>query len=219
MTQDIPKRAEDVQRPYLVGLTGGIGSGKTAVTRLLTGLGAEILDADVISRELLEPGSDLLDAIARHFGPQLLRNGELDRARLRALVFADEAARHWLEQLLHPRIRAEILQRIEQSQRGWLVVAAPLLLESGAYDFVDCVVVVDIPEALQVARTVARDAVPEEQVRAIMAAQLPRAERLKAAHHIIHNDGDMVDLREQVARLYQRFEETARVRHQRSQLP
>lgn len=213
MTQEAP------QRPYLVGLTGGIGSGKTTVTRLLAGLGAEVIDADVISRELLEPGSPLLQDIAAHFGPQLLRNGELDRARLRALVFGDDAARQWLEQLLHPRIRAEILQRIQRSQRGWLVVAAPLLLESGAYGFVDCVVVVDVPEALQVSRTVARDAVPEEQVRAIMAAQLPRAERLKAAHHILHNDGDVVALREQVARLYQRFEETARVRHQRSPLP
>ncbi len=213
MTQDIP------QRPYVVGLTGGIGSGKTTVTRLLAGLGAEIIDADVISRELLEPGSDLLEAITGHFGPQLLRNGELDRARLRALVFADEGARLWLEQLLHPRIRAEVMQRIQRSQRSWLVVTAPLLLESGAYGFVDSVVVVDIPEALQVSRTVARDAVPEEQVRAIMALQLPRAERLKAAHHIIHNDGNVVDLREQVARLYQRFEETARVRHQRNPLP
>lgn len=219
MTHEVPQQAEAQQRPYLVGLTGGIGSGKTTVTRLLAGLGAEIIDADVISRELLEPGSDLLDAIAQHFGPQLLSNGELDRARLRALVFGDEAARHWLEQLLHPRIRAEVLQRIQHSQRSWVVVAAPLLLESAAYDFLDCVVVVDISEALQIARTVARDAVPEEQVRAIMAAQLPRAERLKAAHHIVHNEGDMVDLREQVARMYQRFEETARVRHQRSPLP
>jgi dephospho-CoA kinase len=213
MTQDTP------QRPYLVGLTGGIGSGKTTVTRLLAGLGAEVIDADVISRELLEPGSDLLEAIAGHFGKQLLRNGELDRARLRALVFSDEAARLWLEQLLHPRIRAEVMQRIQRSQRSWLVVTAPLLLESGTYGFVDSIVVVDIPEALQVSRTVARDAVSEEQVRAIMAVQLPRAERLKAAHHIIHNDGDVVDLREQVARLYQRFEETARVRHQRNTLP
>ena len=120
---------------------------------------------------------------------------------------------------MHPRIRSEILQRIERSQREWLVVTAPLLLESGAYGFVDCVLVVDVPETLQVVRTVARDAVPEEQVRAIMVAQMPRAERLKAAHHIIHNDGDVVDLREQVARLYQRFEEIARVRHQRSPLP
>lgn len=210
---------DGTQRPYLVGLTGGIGSGKTTVTRLLAGLGAEIIDADVISRELLQPGSDLLDAIAAHFGPQVLRKGELDRARLRALVFGDEAARRWLEQLMHPRIRSEILQRIERSQREWLVVTAPLLLESGAYGFVDCVLVVDVPETLQVVRTVARDAVPEEQVRAIMVAQMPRAERLKAAHHIIHNDGDVVDLREQVARLYQRFEEIARVRHQRSPLP
>jgi dephospho-CoA kinase len=210
---------DTAQRPWLVGLTGGIGSGKTTVTRLLAGLGAEIIDADVISRELLAPGSPLLDEIAGQFGPQLLHNGELDRARLRALVFGDEQARRWLEDLLHPRIREEILRRIQRSSRSWLVVAAPLLVESGAYDFVDCVVVVDTPESLQLARTAARDGVPEEQVRAIMELQLPRAERLKAAHHIIHNDGDIVDLREQVARLYQRFEETARVRSQRSPLP
>lgn len=212
MTQDT------LQLPYVVGLTGGIGSGKTAVTRLLAGLGVEIIDADVISRELLEPGSPLLDEIAAHFGAQLLRNGALDRARLRALVFGDDAARVWLEQLLHPLIRDEVWQRIQRSQHDWLVITAPLLLESRAYGFVDCVVVVDVPEALQVARTVSRDGVPEEQVRAIMAAQLPRAERLKAAHHIIYNEGDVVALREQVARLYQRFEETARARHQRNPL-
>lgn len=206
-------------RPWLVGLTGGIGSGKTTVTRLLAGLGAEIIDADVISRELLEPGSPLLDVIAARFGAQLLRDGVLDRALLRDLVFRDNDARQWLEALLHPRIREAILQRIARSQRSWLVVAAPLLLESGAYDFVDCVVVVDLPEALQIQRTVARDAVPEEQVRAIMAVQLPRAERLQAAHYIIHNEGDMVDLREQVARLYQRCEDSARAWHQRSNLP
>jgi dephospho-CoA kinase len=210
---------EQQQRPYLVGLTGGIGSGKTTVTRLLAGLGAEIIDADVISRELLDAGSPLLADIEARFGSQLLRKGELDRARLRELVFRDETARQWLEQLLHPRIREEILRRISQSQRRWLVVAAPLLLESGGYDFLDCVVVVDVPEALQVQRTVARDGVPEAQVRAIMALQLPRAERLKAAHHIIYNDGDVVALREQVARLYQRFEETSRVRPQRNPLP
>lgn len=206
-------------RPLIVGLTGGIGSGKTTVTRLLAGLGAEIIDADVVSRELLEHGSPLLDAITAHFGQQLLRGGELDRARLRDLVFRDPAARQWLEALLHPRIREAIAERVARSQRSWLVIAAPLLLESGGYDFIDCVVVVDVPEAMQVARTVARDSVPEEQVRAIMAAQLPRAERLKAAHYIIHNDGDMVDLREQVARLYQRFEDSARARTQRSPLP
>lgn len=207
------------QRPYLVGLTGGIGSGKTTVTRLLAGLGVEVIDADVISRELLEAGSPLLKQIAEHFGPQLLRNGELDRARLRALVFRDDTARQWLEQLLQPRIREEILRRVALSARPWLVIAAPLLLESGAYGFVDCVVVVDVPEQMQVQRTLARDGVPEDQVRAIMALQMPRAERLKAAHYIIHNDGDVVDLREQVSRLHQRFEEAARVRHQRSPLP
>ena len=134
-------------------------------------------------------------------------------------MFGDDAARVWLEQLLHPLIRDEVWQRIQRSQHDWLVITAPLLLESRAYGFVDCVVVVDVPEALQVARTVSRDGVPEEQVRAIMAAQLPRAERLKAAHHIIHNEGDVVALREQVARLYQRFEETARARPQRNPLP
>lgn len=203
------------RKPLVVGLTGGIGSGKTTVSDLFAELGAQVVDADVISRALMQPGNDTFDAVVAHFGTRVLKqDGSLDRAHLRRIVFADPGARVWLESCLHPRIRETILQQIAASGRPWVLLSVPLLLESDAYGFVDKVLVVDLPEALQLSRTLQRDGSSEAEVRAIIAAQMPRQQRLARADLVIHNEGDLESLRAQVAHLFQRFEELAREQHQ-----
>src|SRR5690606_15985403 len=131
------------RRPFVVGLTGGIGSGKTAASKLFAARGAQVVDADEINRALLEPGSDVLAQMAAHFGPTLLnKDGSLQRARLRSLIFNDKTAKAWLENLLHPLIRQRIMDDISTSSSSWLLLSVPLLLENDAYDFVDRVLVV-----------------------------------------------------------------------------
>lgn len=196
-------------RPYIVGLTGGIGSGKTTATNMFADLGAEVIDADDISRALLSPGSDLLPRVREHFGDAVFDNGALNRAKLRELVFADAQALAWLEDLLHPRIREEILRRIDDSSSSWVLLSVPLLLESDAYDFVDCVIVVDIPEQLQLSRTAARDDSDEETIRRIMSRQMPREERLRRADMILYNDAGLGHLQRQVSALYHQLEEAS----------
>ena len=208
--------AQQRDKPFVVGLTGGIGSGKTTVSDLFAALGAEVIDADVISRSLLQPGTEAFDAVVEHFGSGILRaDGSLDRQALRSIVFADPAERAWLEACLHPRIRAETLRRIHEARKSWVLLSVPLLLEGReAYGFVDRILVVDVPEDLQLQRTVRRDGSNEAEVRAIMASQMPRAERLAHADVVLHNDGDLESLKTRVAQLYQEFEELAGESHQ-----
>ena len=202
-------------KPLVVGLTGGIGSGKTTVSDMFAALGAHVIDADVISRGLLQPGNSAFDAVVGHFGPGILKaDGSLDRARLRQIVFDDPRARAWLEGCLHPRIRETIAQQIAASQHNWVLLSAPLLLESDAYDFVDKVLVVDIPEVLQLQRTMRRDGSNEAEVRAIIASQLSRTQRLARADLVLHNEGDLESLRAEVTQLFHRFEDLAREQHQ-----
>lgn len=200
--------------PYIVGITGGIGAGKTTVTRMFADLGASVIDADQISRELMQPGSACLAEVEAYFGKQIFNNNELDRAHLREIIFTDPTAKAWLEQLLHPRIHTEILRQIAASERQWLLLSVPLLLESEAYDFVDTVIIVDAPDTLQVARTMERDNVVAAEVANIMAAQMSREDRLMRADIIIYNDADLAHLQRQVASLFQKFEEVARDRNQ-----
>jgi dephospho-CoA kinase len=203
------------ERPFIVGLTGGIGSGKSTITRLLAGFGIEVIDADDVSRSLVTPGSPALASLVERFGTGILNaDGSLKRERLRGLIFSDPKARAWVEQLLHPLIREGILERINNSQSLWLLVSAPLLLESKAYDFIDRVLVVDVPESVQLARTMLRDNATKEEVTRIMRSQLPRGKRIAAADDIIENTGDTLQLQEEVLRLKQRYEELAHARHQ-----
>lgn len=173
-----------------VGLTGGIGCGKSAVAERFAALGVPVLDADLLSRELVEPGRPALAAIVARFGPEILADGKLDRAALRRRVFADATSRRWLEALLHPLVYEEMAARAAALEAPYVLLVIPLLLESGRRDFVDWLLVVDCPEPLQRERVRARDGLDEEQIDRILAAQVSRQQRLDAADAVICNDGD-----------------------------
>jgi dephospho-CoA kinase len=191
---------------FVVGLTGGIGSGKSAVANCFRQLGITVVNADEASRRVVEPGSPALAAIARHFGDEILQgDGSLDRAALRARIFADAAAKQWLEALLHPLIAEWIAQRLAEAQSSYAILESPLLLETSQHQRVKRVLVVDVPEETQIARATARDANSETQIRAIIASQLPREERLARADDVLDNSGDLASLPAKVASLHQRY--------------
>lgn len=197
---------------YRVGLTGGIASGKTTVSRLFAALGVTIIDSDEIARDVVAPGTAGLAAIAARFGAEVLQpDGSLDRRRLRELVFADPAARRDLEAITHPAIRAEMDRLSALAGGPYQMLAIPLLVEGGAArKRVDRVLVVDCPEDVQVRRVMARDRSTEAQARAVLAAQVSRAARLAAADDVIANDGDLAGLRRQVEALHERYLNAAR---------
>ena len=196
----------------IVGITGGIGSGKSAVTDRFAALGITVVDADLAARVIVEPGRPALDAIADHFGNHLLlADGHLDRAALRTLVFADEEQRKWLEQLTHPLIGEEIVAQLAASPGPYTLLSSPLLLETSQKALTDLVVVVDVPEAVQLARTMARDNNDEGQVRRIMAAQMARGERLAQADIVIDNAKPLAALDEVVAQLHNQFLQRAQL--------
>jgi len=188
----------------VVGITGGIGSGKSAVTDRLAGHGVTIVDADIAARAVVEPGRAALGAIAEHFGAAVLHpDGTLNRAALRRQVFENPAQRRWLEALTHPLIGEEIGAQLRASTSAYTVLSSPLLLESSAQrSEVALVVVVDAPEAVQVQRTMRRDGNDEALIRRIMDAQLPRAERLAGADRVIDNSGGLEHLHRQVDELH-----------------
>lgn len=191
----------------MVGLTGGIGSGKTTVARRLQALGADIVDTDEISRSLTAPGGGAMAGVREAFGERFVTpEGALDREAMRALAFEDPAARGRLEAILHPRIRAEADAALAAARGPYAVVVVPLLFETRGYaDRVSRVLVVDCPEALQVARVARRSGVPEAQARAIMAAQWPRWRRLQLADDVAWNGGDEAGLAAQCERLHARY--------------
>ena len=180
---------------YVVGITGGIGSGKSAVTDYLETKGITVVDADKVARVVVEPGTSGLAAIAEHFGSDiLLPDGSLDRAALRKVVFDNADERKVLEGITHPRIREEIARQLSEATSPYVVLASPLLLESGQNSFANYVVVVDVPESVQLSRTMARDDNSEQLVKSIMAAQLDRETRLSRADTSISNDGSLDEL-------------------------
>ncbi|GGE33659.1 dephospho-CoA kinase [Halopseudomonas oceani] len=191
----------------IIGLTGGIGSGKTAAAnRFATAHGIHVVDADEKSRVVVQPGKPALQHIVDRFGDAiLLEDGSLNRAALREQVFAAPAERQWLEQLLHPLIRDEIITDLKSASSPYALLVSPLLVESGQNALTKRVIVVDVPEAVQLSRTVQRDAVPEAQVRAIMQAQAQREERLRHAHDVLTNGSDLAALHAQVDALHQRY--------------
>ena len=191
---------------YVVGITGGIGSGKSAVTQRLEKLGIAVVDADLVARVVVEPGTPALAAITAHFGNDiLLSNGQLNRAALRRIVFDNPEERRWLEGVTHPAIREEIARQLQEATSDYVVLSSPLLLESGQATFAQYVVVVDVPESVQLERTMRRDSNDEALVQQIMAAQLPREERIARADEAIDNSGDLEQLNAAVDALHQRL--------------
>lgn len=195
-----------MQKPWLVGLTGGIGSGKSAVAGFFADFGVHVVDADDAARWVVEPGQPGLAGLSEHFGGQILQaDGRLDRAALRQLIFADPQQRQWVEQLLHPLIRQAIADNLATAQSPYALLVSPLLIEGGQYRNVQRVLVVDVPEATQLQRVLQRDGVSEEQVRAIMQSQLSHEERLHYADDVVSNDGTLQELEQQVASLHQQY--------------
>ncbi|MBU2425850.1 MAG: dephospho-CoA kinase [Gammaproteobacteria bacterium] len=189
---------------FIVGLTGGIGSGKTTVANLFAKLGISLVDADIVARQVVAPGQPALAAIAQQFGPEiLLADGKLNRALLRQHIFSDATAKEWLDQLLHPLIRQQMLQQLQDATSSYVLLVAPLLIENGLTRYIDQLLVVDIEPKTQLLRTTVRDGVSEQQVTAIMAAQCDRSQRLQLADQIINNDQDTAVLPEKVLALHQ----------------
>ena len=190
-----------------VGLTGGIGSGKTTVARRLAALGAAVIDTDEIAREITAPGGAAMPALRSAFGGRFIGpDGGLDRAAMRELVFEDAAQRARLESILHPAIRKASDERIREARGDYAVLVVPLLFETGGYlDRVRRTLVVDCPEALQVERAAARSGLTPERVKTIMAAQWPRWRRLQAASDVVWNGGREEDLDAQCERLHRYY--------------
>ncbi|HUO44726.1 MAG TPA: dephospho-CoA kinase [Burkholderiales bacterium] len=198
--------------PFIIGLTGGIGSGKSSAAKIFRELGAGVIDTDEVAHRLTAAGQPATAEIREQFGAEYLQpDGALDRARMRALVFSDSAARRKLEAILHPRIRAEVTALASGAVAPYVVAVVPLLVETGAYrGLVQRVLVVDCDEATQVARALQRGGIAEHEVRAIIAAQAGRTARLAHADDVVRNDRDPAALREQLVVLHWRYLELAR---------
>jgi dephospho-CoA kinase len=194
------------RRPFVVGVTGGIGCGKSTICREFAALGAPVIDTDEVAREVVAPGTAGLAAILTEFGPDLLTaEGSLDRRRLRGIVFADAAKRRWLEGLLHPLIRQRTAEHVAAVAFPYCLVCIPLLVERGGGNRVDRVLVIDCPPELQVARVTARDKLTAPEVEAIIRTQATRAARLDAADDVLENVGDVATLRPAIEALHRRY--------------
>jgi len=191
----------------IIGLTGGIGSGKTSAANIFSVLGAGVIDTDEIAHELTQPGGESISVIQQVFGEKYITaEGALNRKEMRNLVFNDTGARRKLEAILHPLIRDEVSRRVELAQAPYLIVVVPLLLETGHYrEIVQRVLVVDCSEGVQISRAAARSGMHEQAVRAIMAAQVSRDERLRQADDVIVNDAGLPSLERQVRALHRKY--------------
>ncbi|MFM5034018.1 dephospho-CoA kinase [Aeromonas media] len=192
---------------YVVAITGGIGSGKTTVANQFAALGIEVVDADLIAREVVAPGTPALAAITSHFGPEMLtEQGLLDRRVLRERIFSDPAAKSWLNALLHPIIRSEMLRQCAAVSSPYCLLVVPLLVENRLTELADRVLVIDVDEATQIERTCRRDGVSREQAQAILASQANRSERLAMADDVLDNQsGTTETIRERILALHETY--------------
>lgn len=190
----------------VIGLTGGIGSGKTAASDYFESLGIIVVDADLASRVVVEKGRPALQQIAKHFGSDFITDsGELNRARLREEIFASPSSKQWLEALLHPLIRDEIQTQLQAAASDYVILVSPLLIETDQYLLTDRVLLIDVPEELQLQRTMDRDSNSADQVKAIMASQASRETRRSKADDIVVNDGSLAQLQDQLEVLHQKY--------------
>lgn len=190
----------------IIGLTGGIGSGKSTVANFFINQKIAVVNADVVAREVVSIGEPALDRIAEHFGHDiLLSDGQLNRAKLRTIIFANKEEKQWLEALLHPTINQSILQRIKQAQSPYCILESPLLLEGSQKEWVDRILVVDVPEKIQLTRAMKRDDSDAKTIQAIIDAQISRAKRLNMANDVIDNSRDLPWLEEQFNSLHLKY--------------
>ncbi|MBU0455376.1 MAG: dephospho-CoA kinase [Gammaproteobacteria bacterium] len=206
----MPQESLSIKTPgqaFLVGLTGGIGCGKTTVAKLFREHDITIIDADQIAREVVAAGSPALKKIEEKFGPEILqKDGSLDRQKLRDIIFNDDRAKKWLESLLHPLIRKQMLQRGKAAKSPYVIFMIPLLIESlEAYSFLDRILVIDAPLELQIQRVKERDQTSRETIQKIIRTQVSRAERLKRADDVIDNSKDLKHLKHQVDQLHTKY--------------
>ncbi|MFT4940940.1 MAG: dephospho-CoA kinase [Paraglaciecola sp.] len=198
---------------FVVAVSGGIGSGKTTVTDLFKGLGVDVIDADVIARQVVEPGSLGVQKIVDKFGPEIIdNNGQLKRAKLREMIFRESALKNWLNALLHPLIREQMVLQTQQAQSPYCILSVPLLVENNLNHGVDRVLIVDVTEQTQVDRTLQRDKVDSQQIESIMNSQASREQRLAIADDIIDNNGEQAELVEQVHKLHKTYLQLAGTR-------
>lgn len=189
--------------PYIVGLTGGIGSGKSAASQWFEHQDIDVVDADVVAREVVQPGQPALEKIAQHFGDWVLQaDGQLDRRALRDYIFQHPEARQQLETITHPIIRQSILSQLQQAQSAYVILVSPLLFETGQDRMTHRNLLVDVSEATQLKRASQRDAQSTEQIQKIIATQMPRSEKLKRADDVVHNEGTLDELYEQLMHLH-----------------
>lgn len=192
---------------FVVGLTGGIGSGKTTIANMFAEYGVDLIDADIIARQVVAPNSAALSQISTHFGRSyLLADGNLNRSKLRNTVFADNNAKQWLNNLLHPLIRIALLEQIKKAKSYYCLLIAPLLIENNLTQYTDRVLVIDVSELTQINRTIQRDNIDKTQVKNIINSQITRDKRLLAADDVIDNNGpDLTLIAKQVKQLHQYY--------------
>lgn len=192
---------------FVVGLTGGIGCGKSSASGFFSELGIDVIDTDVIARQLTQPGGQAIDQIRETFGNAFLAdNGSLDRKKMRNLVFSDFKSKVKLEKILHPLILSEVVQLVKKAQSPYIVVVIPLLLETKDYDdLIDRILVIDCEEQQQISRTMERSQLSEQFVKAVMATQITRKDRLQRADDVIYNDRDIESLKVHVARMHSKY--------------
>lgn len=189
-----------------IGLTGGLASGKTTVANLFAQKNIDIIDTDIIARELVEPGKPAYQAIVAHFGDDILQDNKcIDRAKLRQLIFDNPRQKDWLEQLLHPLIREQVYIQINIKKSLYCIVVIPLLIENYPFPYINHILVVDAPKQLQIERAIKRDNITPILAKKILAEQASQLERLKYADDIIYNDGKTASLEEQVTKLHEKY--------------